>query len=296
VNTKRPFVNTRAWLMACRPSTLGASLAPVAVGSACAYSAGRFRLGPAIAALAGATLIQVGTNLVNDAADFARGADGGERLGPPRAVAAGLLSPRAVLAGAAVAFALAVACGVYLTAAAGPIVVAIGLFAVAAGVAYTAGPWPLAYHGLGDAFVFLSFGAVATVGSEWVQRGRPSLVALAAGCAVGALSTAILAVNNLRDREGDARAGKRTLAVRLGRRATIAEYRALLALAYAVPLALAFSRTRAWPLLPFFTLPIAAVLWSQIGERAGRDLNRVLVATARLALLHGLLLAIGIAR
>ncbi len=285
----------RVWLAAARPATLGAAVAPVAVGCACARAAGGFRAGPAAAALVGALAIQVGTNFVNDAADAARGADDGERLGPTRAVAAGLLSARAVLRAAAVAFAVAAAAGVYLAVAAGPIVVAIGLASVAAGVAYTAGPWPLAYHGLGDAFVLAFFGEVATVGTELVQRGRASWLAAAAGAAVGALATAILVVNNLRDRAGDARAGKRTLAVRLGRRGTIAEYRLLLAVAYAVPIALAMARRSGWALLPVATLPFAVALAVAVARREGRALNATLAATARLALAHGLLLAAGIA-
>jgi 1,4-dihydroxy-2-naphthoate octaprenyltransferase len=286
----------RAWILACRPATLGAAVAPVLVGTACAFSAGGFRLGPAVAALLGAIAIQIGTNLVNDVADFEKGADGAERLGPTRAVAAGLLSPRAVKIGAAVAFAAAMLAGIFLVAAAGPAVIAIGLASILSGIAYTGGPWPLGYHGLGDLFVFVFFGIVAVGGTTFVQTLHPTTLAFSAAVPVGALATAILVVNNLRDREGDARAGKRTLAVRLGRRAAIGEYLALLGVAYLVPIALAVTRGSLWPLLPSLTLPLAFPLARTIVTRDGRALNPALGGTARLLVAHSLLFAIGVAR
>jgi 1,4-dihydroxy-2-naphthoate polyprenyltransferase len=286
----------RAWVMACRPATLTAAVAPVAVGSACAQAAGRFRPGAALAALLGAALIQIGTNLANDVFDAEKGADGAARLGPTRVVAAGLLGAGEVRAAMVASFALATLVGVYLTWVGGAAVVVVGLASIAAGVAYTAGPWPLGYHGLGDLFVLLFFGFVAVCGTAFVQVGRVPALAWWAAVPVGALATCVLVVNNLRDRETDARAGKRTLAVLLGRRAAIVEYAALAAAAYLVPAAL-WASGRAGPavLLPLATAPLAALLLRQLVRRTGRDLNPVLVATARLLLVHALLFALGLA-
>src|SRR5580692_1531577 len=213
----------RVWLLACRPATLVAAFVPVAVGAACAVADAHFRAGPALAALLGAVFIQIGTNLANDVYDFERGADTAERLGPTRAVQAGLLTARQVRAGMVVAFGLATLAGAYLVSAAGWPVVAIGVLSVASGIAYTGGPYPLGYHGLGDVFVMAFFGFVAVCGTVFVQAHEVPLLAWLAAVPVGAIATAVLVVNNLRDREQDARAGKRTLAVRFGRRAGVVE-------------------------------------------------------------------------
>lgn len=284
-----------AWLLACRPQTLGAAVVPVAVGSACASAAGGFRLGPALAALAGAMLIQVGTNLANDVYDHEKGADTGERLGPTRAVQSGLLTSREVRLGMALAFGLATVAGAYLCAVAGWPVVLIGVASVLSGIAYTGGPWPLGYHGLGELFVMLFFGFVAVCGTAFVEAGYVPALAPFASIAVGALPTALLVVNNLRDRETDARAGKRTLAVRLGARAAKGEYLLLLGLAYAVPIGIALGGGRLPALAALLTAPLAVGLGRRILTETGRALNEVLVATARLMVLHGLLLAAGIA-
>jgi 1,4-dihydroxy-2-naphthoate polyprenyltransferase len=284
------------WILAARPATLTAAVAPVVVGSACAHAAGGFAPGPALAALLGAGWIQIGTNLANDVFDAEKGADGPDRLGPRRAVASGLLSAGQVRRAMIAAFAAAAACGVYLAAIAGWPVVAIGVASVLAGVAYTGGPWPLGYHGLGDVFVMVFFGWVAVAGTAFVQVGTVPPLAWAAAVPVGALATAILVVNNLRDRAGDARAGKRTLAVRLGRRGAIAEYALLLAVAYLVPLALAIHLGSPWPLAPLATAPWALALVGQLVRRDGAALNPLLGATARLLLVHSLLLALGVAR
>ena len=286
----------RAWVLASRPATLTAAFVPVAVGTACAVAAGGFRPDTALAALAGAMLIQIGTNFANDVFDYEKGADTDERLGPTRAVASGLLSPRAVRLGMVAAFALATAAGAYLAAVAGWVVVAIGVASVLSGIAYTGGPYPLGYHGLGDVFVMVFFGFVAVCGTAFVQLGRVPESAWLASAAVGSIATAILVVNNLRDRVTDAASGKRTLAVRLGRRGTIAEYVALLAVAYAVPIVLAATElTSAWALLPLASLPLAAALARSVAARDGAALNPVLGRTARLLLLHGVLFAVGIA-
>ncbi|MSP16291.1 MAG: 1,4-dihydroxy-2-naphthoate polyprenyltransferase [Myxococcales bacterium] len=271
----------RAWLLACRPRTLTAAFAPVAVGSACAHAAGGFRAGPALAALFGAIFIQIGTNLANDVYDAEQGADTADRVGPTRVVQAGLLGARQVKRGTLVAFALAAACGVYLALVAGPWVVAIGLASIAAGLGYTAGPFPLGYHGLGDLFVLLFFGFVAVCGTAFVQLGFVPCAALFASVPVGALATAILVVNNVRDRATDAVAGKRTLAVRFGRRAALIEYALLIAAAYAVPAATGH-------LLPLASLPFALFLVVRLVRAdGGPPHNRLLAATAQLLLLHG---------
>jgi 1,4-dihydroxy-2-naphthoate polyprenyltransferase len=293
--------SARAWVLACRPATLGAAIVPVAVGSACAYAAGGVRWGAALAALLGAVLIQIGTNLANDVFDAEKGADTAERLGPMRAVQAGLLSARQVRAGMALAFALATLCGAVLTWMAGPVVVAIGVASVLAGIGYTGGPYPLGYHGLGDLFVMAFFGFVAVCGTVFVELGHVTGLALVAALPVGALATAILVVNNLRDRATDAACGKRTLAVRLGRRGAIAEYAGLLALAYAVPVGVAVAglaagagAPRAWAALPVLTAPLGVRLLARVARESGPALNPVLVATAKLLVLFGVLWTVGL--
>ncbi len=287
----------RAWLHAARVPTLAAALVPVAVGTALAARDHAFRLGPALAALWGAVFIQIGTNLVNDSGDFGRGADGGERLGPPRALAMGWLTLSEVRAGILVSFLLAALAGIYLAAAAGWPVVLIGIASIAAGVAYTAGPWPLAYHGLGDIFVFVFFGAVAVCGTYYVETRTLSADAALASIPVGALATAILVVNNLRDLDGDRAAGKRTVAVRVGRLGARVEYLALLGAAYLTPAFLfATRRAGAWALLPLLTIPLALAEGRRVLEREdGPSLNAALFGTARLHVLFGLLFAAGMA-
>jgi 1,4-dihydroxy-2-naphthoate octaprenyltransferase len=286
-----------AWILASRPKTLSAATVPVLVGAAAAHTAGQIRLGPALAALGGALLLQIGANFANDVYDYEKGADTGERLGPVRAVQAGLLAPSAMRAGMWAAFGLALALGAYLTSVAGPAIVVIGLASILSAIAYTGGPYPLGYNGLGDLFVFVFFGLVAVCGTAFVTLGRVPQLAIWSALPVGALSTAILVVNNLRDRETDARAGKRTLAVRLGRRGAIAEYVLLVALAYAVPVALAvLGLARLWVLLPLVTLPLAAALARGVSRESGAALNLRLVGTAKLLLIFGVLLALGLAR
>jgi 1,4-dihydroxy-2-naphthoate polyprenyltransferase len=270
-----------AWVLAARPKTLSAASVPVLVGSACAFALGGFRFGPALAALLGALLLQVGANFANDVYDYEKGADTAERLGPTRAVQAGLISPSAMKRGMYLVFALSLLIGAYLTWVAGPVILAIGVVSIASAIAYTGGPYPLGYNGLGDVFVFLFFGLVAVCGTVFVP--------------VGALATAILVVNNLRDAEQDAKVGKRTLAVRWGARAVLLEYGLLLAVSYAVPLFLATSTAGGrFVLLPLLTLPLARRLMRAVASEKGRELNARLAGTAKLLLLFGLLFALGI--
>ncbi|MCU0699917.1 MAG: 1,4-dihydroxy-2-naphthoate polyprenyltransferase, partial [Myxococcaceae bacterium] len=216
-----------AWALATRPKTLVAGFVPVAVGLAVAFKLGRLEWLPALGTLVGALLIQIGTNLFNDAYDFKRGADTTDRLGPPRATQQGWLSPEAVMRGAIGCFALAFVVGLYLVSVAGWPLLVVGVVSLLAGYAYTGGPFPLAYHGLGDVFVLVFFGLVAVGGTVFVQTQTVSVLALLAGVPVGALGVALLAVNNVRDAKTDVLANKRTLVVRLGVAFGKAEYVAM---------------------------------------------------------------------
>jgi 1,4-dihydroxy-2-naphthoate polyprenyltransferase len=285
----------RVWMLAIRVPTLSAAVVPVLVGSAIAARDNRFS--PLIFAvvMCAALLIQIGTNLTNDLFDFQKGADTGARLGPVRVVQAGLLSQKQVAAGSALSFGLAVLLGLYLAAVGGWPIMAIGLAAVASGIAYTGGPWPLGYHGLGDVFVFIFFGVVAVVGTFYLQAGNVTGAALIASLPVAMLVTAILVVNNLRDIDTDRLAGKRTLDVRFGREATQLEYSILVLSAYLVAAALWLGGANsAWAMLPWLTLPLGLRLVREVWRGAdGAALNRTLRRTAGLHLVFGILLAAG---
>jgi len=288
--------SVRVWWLGIRPRTWSASVAPVLVGAALAARDGAFRPLPVLAALAGALLIQIGTNLSNDVLDFRRGADHAERLGPTRVTQAGLLAPRSVVVGAAVAYLLAALCGLYLVHVAGRPILVVGVLAIASGVLYTAGPFPLAYVGLGDVFVLVFFGLAAVGGTYYVQALTVTPAALALGVAEGALAVAILTVNNLRDRATDSAAGKRTLPVRIGERATRQYFRLTVALAFVVPLLLVAVRLLDWPVLVVvLALPQAvAVAHDVVAGATGRALNPLLGATARVQYVHALLLVAGL--
>lgn len=286
----------RVWLLATRPATLTAALAPVMVGAAvCVHAVGasRVRWLAVLAAALGAIFIQIGTNLANDVFDFEKGADTVERLGPLRVTQAGLLTPRQVRGGMIASFALATLAGVYLVSVAGWPVVIIGVASVASGVAYTGGPYPLGYNGLGDVFVFVFFGLVAVCGTALVAIGGAPWTAWAAAVPVGALATAVLVVNNVRDHSTDVKAGKRTLVVRHGRAFGVTEYAALWALALAVPVALAVSLRAPWMLLPLLTLVRGRQLIEQLRATEGRALNPLLGATAQMLLAHSSFAALG---
>ncbi len=285
----------RAWLMAARPRTLPAAVAPVVVGTAMAAADQVAALGPALAALAAALLIQVATNLANDYFDHARGTDTEERLGPVRVTQAGILSPEAVLRGTGVTLALAVLVGGYLVWVGGLPILAIGVVSLICAVAYTGGPFPLAYHGLGDLFVFVFFGLVAVGGTYWVQALAFEPELLLAGAGVGALVTAILVVNNLRDREGDAASGKRTMAVVLGESGTRIQYAVLLAVGALVPLlGVVLVGWSAWTLLSLLGFRFALSPLEKVMTFADpRELNPALGQTARLLTWYSGLLALG---
>jgi 1,4-dihydroxy-2-naphthoate octaprenyltransferase len=284
----------RIWVMAARLRTLPAAIAPVLVGTSLAGTEGRFRVGAFIAALLGAIFIQVGTNLSNDYSDARRGADTEDRLGPVRVTAGGLVPPRQVLMATYVTFGLAVLCGAYLVYVAGPVLLAIGAASILAGVLYTGGPRPYGYEGLGEVFVFLFFGIVAVTGSYFVQQETLEWEAFALAVPVGLLAAAILVVNNVRDIETDRRAGKRTLAVRLGRQQTRTLFSAMLLVADVALIPVAFALS-AWVLLPVLTLPLAARLARTVrGHVDGPTLNAALARTGMLQLAFCVLLSVGI--
>jgi 1,4-dihydroxy-2-naphthoate octaprenyltransferase len=281
--------------LAARPKTLPAAAAPVVVGTAAAFSDGAVRWGPALAALLGALLLQIGSNLANDVFDYKKGADATGRLGPVRVTQAGLLTPGQVLAGMWLTFGLAALIGLYLVWVGGWPIVAVGLAAIVSAIAYTGGPFPLGYHGLGDLFVFIFFGLVAVTGTYYVQAGAVSSLAVWVAAPVGLLVVNILVVNNLRDIDSDRAAGKKTLAVRLGAGGARAEYMLLLALAYAAPpLMWLVGVASGWVLLAWLSMPAAAASIRLVLRQTGRPLNQALAGSARLALVYALLLAAGL--
>ncbi len=286
----------RIWLMAARPRTLPAAVAPVLVGTALAGFAHVFHPLRFIAALLGAIFIQVGTNLSNDYSDARRGADTEDRLGPVRVTAGGLVPPRQVLVATYVSFALAVLAGIYLIVVAGWQLLLVGAASILAGVAYTGGPRPYGYEGLGEVFVFLFFGIVAVAGSFFVQVRHLDWEAFALAVPVGLLAAAILVVNNFRDVDTDGRSGKRTLAVRLGRDRTRVVFAVIVYGAYLLaPVTWLFGPLKAWVLLPWLTLPLAASLVRTVRNRTdGPSLNQALARTGLLQLAFCVLLAVGL--
>jgi len=285
----------RTWLLAIRPKTLPAAASSVIVGTALAFFDDSFAPGPALAALAIALLLQIGSNLANDVYDDERGADTADRLGPTRVTHTGLLSRSQVKTGMKVALGLALLIGLYLTWVRGPLVLAIGVAAIIAAVAYTGGPYPLGYHGLGEVFVFLFFGLTAVVGTYWVQVGATTPLVWLMAVPPGLIITAILVVNNLRDIEQDRAAGKHTVAVRIGVRATKAEYAACLVGAYLIIAGVVIAGV-----LPTATLAVALstpMAWRAtklVFTQTGRPLNGALALTGQTALVFSMLFAFGL--
>jgi 1,4-dihydroxy-2-naphthoate octaprenyltransferase len=288
----------RIWLMAARPRTLPAAVAPVLVGTALAATEDQFHWLRFVAAMLGALFIQIGTNLSNDYSDARRGADTDDRLGPVRVTAGGLVPPRRVLVATYVAFGLAVLAGTYLIATAGWELLLVGAASILAGVLYTGGPRPYGYEGLGEVFVFLFFGVVAVGGSYFAQTERMEWEALALSVPVGLLAAAILVVNNVRDLETDRRAGKRTLAVRLGRDRARALYAAMVYLAFVtaqVPWLAGSGELSPWLLGVLLALPLAVPVVRTVRARTdGPSLNGALAGTGMLQLVFCTLLAAGI--
>jgi 1,4-dihydroxy-2-naphthoate octaprenyltransferase len=286
----------RIWLTAARPRTLPAAVAPVLVGTSLAIHVGHLHPLAFVAALLGAMLIQIGTNLSNDYSDARRGADAEDRLGPVRVTAGGLVPPRQVLVATYTTFGLAVLCGVYLIAVAGWLLLAVGAASILAGVLYTGGPRPYGYEGLGELFVFLFFGVVAVTGSYYVQRRSLPWEAFVLAIPVGVMIAAILVVNNIRDIDSDRRANKRTLAVRLGRERTRSMFVAMLAVAFASGLICWLAGPLSpWLLLTVLAVPLAVRVARTVWTHSdGPTLNAALAQTGILALLYCLALSAGV--
>jgi len=287
----------RIWLLAIRPATLPAALSGVVVGLGATLAVDTpFRLDTALGCLAVALLLQITANLSNDLSDFRKGADTPDRTGPIRVAAAGLVTPRQLEVAIALVIGLAGVVGLWLTTVGGPVLLLVGVLAVVASLAYTGGPWAYGYRGLGEVFVFVFFGFVAVVGTAYLQAGRVEPLFWVAAMPVGALTTAILVVNNLRDIPTDTAAGKRTLAVMLGVHLTRLEYAALLFMAFVIPVALVVVGRGLPVLLPLLALPLASPLLRTVRTFSEpRQLNLVLKGTARLALVYGVLFATGLA-
>jgi 1,4-dihydroxy-2-naphthoate octaprenyltransferase len=283
------------WFMAARPKTLPAAVIPVLVGAAFAWRDGFFHPPGFVVCLAFALLVQVGTNYANDAFDFLRGADGEDRLGPRRAVASGMVSPRAMVAGTVAVFLAAFLVGLVLVAYRGPELLVVGIASILFGFTYTGGPFPLAYRGLGDLFVLVFFGLVAVGGTYYVMSGVVSGETLVAAVPIGLLATNILVVNNFRDMETDARAGKRTLVVRFGRTFARRQYIASLAVAFLVPPGLAYFGDAGWMTLPLLAIPMGVRAARRLSpERTADELNGLLATNAGILIVYGVLLSIGV--
>jgi 1,4-dihydroxy-2-naphthoate polyprenyltransferase len=291
----KPLSPIRVWWLAIRPKTLPAAIAPVILAIAAASTEGAFRLDVSLEILVGALLLQIASNLANDVFDFEKGADTKARLGPLRVTQAGLLSPAAMKRALIVVLLLAVGIGAPLVTVGGWPVVVIGVFAMLSAVAYTAGPYPLGYHGLGDVFAFAFFGPIAVGGTMWLEGAPLGPKFLLLGSAVGVLTTNILVVNNLRDVAQDRVANKRTLVVRLGTKAGRAQYRGLMVLAYGmVVLGVVTEVLPTLALLVFGAAPVAAWLCIKLGRSEGQKMNVLLARTAQHLLLFAVLLSLGL--
>ncbi|MFP9059211.1 1,4-dihydroxy-2-naphthoate polyprenyltransferase [Natrialbaceae archaeon A-chndr2] len=308
-SVERDVSRTKAWVMAARPQTLPAAAAPVLVGTGLAVHNGVFAPLPALMAFIGAALIQIGTNFANDYYDAIKGADTDDREGFTRVTQSGLIAPSQVKAATILTFTLAILSGTYLVYVGGLPILVIGLVSVFCGWAYTGGPYPLGYHGLGDLFVFVFFGLVAVVGTYYVQAvahlepltttippGTITTSAIVASLPIAGLSTAILVVNNIRDKETDADTGKRTLAVRLGYRASRLEFTLLVALAYVVPLWFWLGQGfDATVLISLVTVPYAALITRTVWTRTdGEALNPALEQTGKLLAMYAALFSAGL--
>ena len=285
----------QSWILASRPRTLPAALVPVMVGSALAIYQGIFFPAYSIIALLCSILIQIGTNFTNDLYDFLKGTDTEERKGPLRVLASGLISVKEMKWGIFLVFFTAFLLGLYLVYSVGLVILWIGILSIIAGLAYTAGPFPLAYNGLGDLFVFIFFGIVGTVGTYYLHAQQFTFLAFLISLPVGALITNILIVNNYRDIEEDKTAGKNTLAVLLGREFSRYEYVFFILISFFVPFLLHFKYDfNIWIFLPYITLPIAITLVKMIFALTGIQLNKTLELSAKFSAIYGILLSIGI--
>jgi len=284
-----------SWLLASRPKTLLAAVVPVMVGSALAISMKKFFLPYLIVALLCSMLIQIGTNFTNDLYDFLKGSDTIKRKGPRRVLASGLISVNEMRTAIILIFGLTFLLGLYLVFSVGILILWVGIFSIFAGIIYTAGPFPLAYNGLGDAFVFIFFGIVGTMGTFYLHTQEISILALIVSLPVGALITNILIVNNFRDIEEDREANKRTLAVILGREFSRWQYIILIVISYLTSFSLFLQFDfNFWIFLPLVTIPISFILIKMLYTLKGEELNKTLELSAKFAGLYGLCLSIGL--
>lgn len=287
--------NFKVWIEASRPKTLLAAAVPVIVGSAVAIYHSAFRADTALIALICSLLIQIATNFVNDLYDFLAGSDNSNRKGPKRASVSGLISTSSMKKAIYITFGTAFILGLYLVYTGGLLILLIGILSIMAGFAYTAGPFPLAYNGLGDIFVFVFFGLVATTGTYFVQAGEITPLAFWASVPVGALVTNILVVNNYRDIEEDRISNKRTLAVIFGKTFTRIQYIVFMLISYIIPVFVYISfKSDIYVFLPLLSLPLSVKLIRMIFSLEGSDLNKTLELTAKLSGLYAILFAAGI--
>ena len=285
----------QSWIIASRPKTLFAAVVPVFVGSALADYYNLLQIKYSIVALICSLLIQIGTNFHNDLYDFLKGADNEKRKGPQRVLASGLISVNEMKIGTLFIFSIAFVLGLYLVYTAGITILIIGIVSILAALAYTSGPYPLAYNGLGDIFVFMFFGIVGTMGTFYIQVKEFTVLAFLISIPVGALVTNILVVNNFRDIEEDKAAGKRTLAVKLGKTFTRYQYIMLLTVSFLIPAVLfLFYNFDLWIFLPYVTIPIAFRLIKMLSTFEGVELNKALELTAKLSAIFGILFSAGI--
>ncbi|MFT5702299.1 MAG: 1,4-dihydroxy-2-naphthoate octaprenyltransferase [Desulforhopalus sp.] len=283
------------WWLAIRPKTLPAAVGPVAVGTAVALADDHFLVLPALGCFLGAMLLQIGVNLANDYFDFKNNIDSDERQGPVRVTQSGLIAPEEVKRGMIICLVLAALVFTYLGVVGGLPIILVGIFSVLAALAYSGGPFPIASNGLGEIFVFIFFGLVAVGGTYYIQAKDLTTVAVLAAIPPGLLITAIMVVNNLRDIDTDKKAGKRTLAVMLGRYRTIIEYKILIIASYVVPVCmLVFGMADGFILLPITTLPMARSLMLKVECDLGTNLNELLASTARLSLMYCLMFSFGL--
>ena len=295
IDSTKSISKTESWILASRPKTLPAAIMPVFVGTSIAIYDGLFDLSAAIIALVCSLLIQIGTNFINDLYDYLKGSDKKNRVGPVRVLVNGLISVKEMRIGIAIVFGSAFLLGMYLVYLGGWVVFIIGVLSLIAGYSYTAGPFPLAYNGLGDIFVFIFFGFVGTIGTYYVQAHEISMMAVWSSIPVGALVTNILVVNNYRDIEEDRAAGKLTLAVIFGSTFAKMHYLLFMILSYAILLVVYFTfKQSLFVFLPLLTLPLSIKLIKMIFRITGKELNKTLELTAKLSAIYGLLFAVGI--
>lgn len=287
--------NWNTWMLAIRPRTLPAAAAGVVMGAALSWHDGYFRFDVVLVCLLTALLLQIGSNLANDVFDFERGTDTAERLGPTRVTQAGLLTPKQVKVGMAVVFGLAALLGLYLAWLGGWVIVIIGIAAIISAIAYTGGPFPIGYHGLGDIFVFIFFGLASVAGTYYIQSGFIPPAVWWMTTPPGLIVTAILVVNNLRDLENDRKAGKHTMAVRLGERGAKVQYLTCMIVAYLILIPVAWIGMIPWSaLLAWLSLPIAIQATKIVLTQKGRPLNAALAKTGQTALAFGLSFWLGL--